>query len=121
MPYRNDAARIEEMRHFVQRIMNELPDTTYERFSCNSVLQRATLYHLVVLGEASSNLSHQFKQEHEHVSWVQIEKVGRKLVHEYFKVDLELVYATLTSDMPTLLLQLESITQKLTPTRTANR
>ena len=64
------------------------------------------------MGEACRNLSDRFKQEHGDVSWVQIEEIGSKIAHEYFKIDLELVWVTLTSDIPKLLHQLESIEQE---------
>lgn len=117
MPYRNDAAWVVDIRHIVQRITNDLADASYENFLRDSVLQRATFYHLIVLGESCRNLSDQFKLEHDNVSWVQIEEIGSKSLHEYFKIDLELVWVALTSDILELLPQLESIEQALTQTR----
>ncbi len=58
--------------------------------------------HLQIIGEAARSLSPEFRADNEDVPWPKIVGIRHVLVHEYFGVDLELVWGIVTDDLPPL-------------------
>ncbi|OPX78953.1 MAG: hypothetical protein A4E50_02038 [Methanosaeta sp. PtaB.Bin087] len=68
----------------------------------DEVLQRACLRSLEVIGEATKNLSNEFKAGHPEIEWRKIAGMRDKLVHHYFGVDWEVVWIVLVEKIPSL-------------------
>ena len=65
----------------------------------------ATVRALEVLGEASKDISLDIKTRFPEVPWKQIAGQRDKLIHNYFGVNLDIVWETITLDLPVLSLQ----------------
>ena len=63
---------------------------------------------LEVIGEAVKNLSEVTKASWSEVAWKQIAGMRDKLIHEYFGVNLHLVWEVVERDLPQLRLAVES-------------
>ena len=57
---------------------------------------------LAIIGEASNKLSDSYKEAHSDVPWNLIRSMRNRLVHSYNEIDIELVWTTITSDIPVL-------------------
>jgi len=68
----------------------------------DEVLQRACLRSLEVIGEATKNLSDEFKAGHPEIEWRKIAGMRDKLVHHYFGTDWEVVWIVLVEKIPSL-------------------
>lgn len=73
-----------------------------EYFMDNEEKQDAIIRKLEVIGEAVTNLEAKFKEEYPNIPWQDISDMRNRLIHEYFAVDLELVWEVLQKDIPTL-------------------
>lgn len=71
--------------------------------------QSAVLHQLLLLGEAVKRLSPGFRDGHPELPWRDIAGMRDKLVHEYDAVDLEEVWNTVSSDVPSLIAFLEPL------------
>lgn len=58
--------------------------------------------HLEVIGEASKNISEDFKNENPEINWRGITGMRDKLIHGYFGVDPEIVWETIQKRLPEL-------------------
>lgn len=74
----------------------------------------AVAYSIAVIGEACSKLSDALKKSSPHVPWRDIIGMRHKIVHEYGKLDPEIVAAVVRDDIPTLKSQIEIIMTNLT-------
>jgi len=72
----------------------------------DDVLQRACLKSLEIIGEASRNISEDFKKAHPLVEWKRMTGMRDKLVHHYFGVDWEIVEDVLKNELPELRLNI---------------
>lgn len=86
----------------------------YQRLELQSiledeVLQRACLRSLEVIGEATKNLSDEFKASHPEIEWRKIAGMRDKLVHHYFGVDWEVVWIVLEKKIPQLRMDVERL------------
>jgi uncharacterized protein with HEPN domain len=63
-----------------------------ESFFADRKTQDAVVRNLEIIGEATKRLSTPFKDAHPNISWKPIAGMRDKLVHDYFGVDLRLVW-----------------------------
>lgn len=64
---------------------------------------------LEIVGEATRQLSAEFRDRHPAIPWSQIIGMRNRLVHAYFEIDYDQVWKALTEDLPPLIEQWESI------------
>jgi uncharacterized protein with HEPN domain len=67
-----------------------------EVFFSDVLVQSAVLHRLALLGEACRALSPELREAHPQIPWPQIIALRNVLIHEYFGVDLELVWTIAT-------------------------
>lgn len=62
----------------------------------------ATIYNIQIVGEAIYKLTKAFKQEHPDTPWHLIEKMRHILVHDYFRINFDILWIVITEDIPLL-------------------
>ena len=68
----------------------------------DSVLRFAIERQLEIIGEAVNHLSMDLKEKHNSMEWHKIIAFRNFIVHEYFGVDLEIVWNIITTKIPVL-------------------
>ncbi|MDE3097609.1 MAG: DUF86 domain-containing protein [Chloroflexota bacterium] len=94
---------------YARRIGAKTAGLTRAEFDGDENLQLALVYLLQVVGEAASKLSKEERERHVEVPWRTIIGMRHVVVHDYLRVDVDVVWETVTSGIPTLLGQLESM------------
>jgi uncharacterized protein with HEPN domain len=84
-----------------------------EAFFSDVLTQSAILHRLALLGEACRGLSPQLREAHPEIPWNQIIAFRNVVIHEYFGIDLELVWAIITQHVAPLRSSLDSILNAL--------
>jgi uncharacterized protein with HEPN domain len=84
-----------------------------EAFFGDLLIQSAVLHRLALLGEACRGLSPQLRDAHSAVPWEQIIAFRNVVIHQYFGIDLELVWSMITDHAAPLKCSLESIVNSL--------
>lgn len=110
---RSKTLRTEDyVRHVVSAIENiERYTAGYDAasFKADRKTQDAVIRNLEIIGEACNNVSRHdpaFAQMHSQVPWGFAYEMRNALAHGYFTVDVDIVWATITSDLPGLKAQL---------------
>lgn len=67
---------------------------------------------LEIIGEASKKLSKEFKEKYPQIPWRDISGMRDKLIHDYFGIDLDAVWDTISKDIPELEDRLKDIIQR---------
>ena len=65
-----------------------------------------------VLGEAAYKLSEEFRSRHTRVPWPKILGMRHILVHDYFRIDHDIVWGVVETDLPVLKPEIESIMEE---------
>ena len=68
----------------------------------NQMMQDAVIRELEIIGEAVGKLSDDIKRNNPDLPWRNISDMRNKLIHEYFGVDLAVVWKTIEADLPIL-------------------
>jgi uncharacterized protein with HEPN domain len=84
-----------------------------EEFLASQEKQDAVIRRVEIIGEAVRNLPDDFRKQYPEVTWNKIVGMRDKLIHAYFGVDLDLVWAVVTNDLKPLKIEIESILQQL--------
>ena len=77
-------------------------------FFQDTMIQDAVIRNLEVIGEAVRNLSPEFKRQHPELPWRSIAALRNVLIHEYFGVDLEIVWRIVQRRLPALKRHIET-------------
>lgn len=85
----------------ISAIEEYIKDKTFNDFTNDRLLQDGVVRKLEIIGEASKRLSEEFKKE-VNLPWKKIAGTRDKLIHDYFKVDLEAVWKTISEDLKEL-------------------
>ena len=74
--------------------------------------QQAVVMSLIVLGEAATKVMDQhpaFAAEHSHIPWRSMRGMRNRIAHGYFDINLEVVWDTVQTALPSLRAQLEAL------------
>ena len=73
------------------------------------VLSRTIIRSLEIIGEASAKVDPDFKMEHPHIEWRKMSNTRNRLIHDYFGVDYDIVWDVITTKLPDLETDIQSI------------
>lgn len=97
-----DNLYIKHILDAITTIEKYLKEKSYEDFLESKLLQDGVIRELEIIGEASKNLSADFKKKTTSTAWKDISGMRDKLAHHYFGVDIEAVWQTAENDLPVL-------------------
>ena len=93
----------------IEWIEKDIKGMQKDDFLKNVPMQDAVIRRIEIIGEAIRNLPPDLKDENKDVSWQDIMDMRNKIIHQYFGVDLELVWEVTKKDIPQLKDQIEGI------------
>lgn len=93
--------RLEDVLEAIRRIEQESA-TGRSAFDSDPKTQVWMIHHIRIIGEAVRSVSDQLKDLDPATPWVQIVGMRHILVHDYFGVDLDEVWAAVQNDVPRL-------------------
>jgi uncharacterized protein with HEPN domain len=104
---------LEHIAEAIQRAMSYVQSVpSLEAFRTNQQVQDAVVRNIEVIGEAVNKINSaapQFIQQHPELPWAQMRGMRNVAIHEYFFVDLEIVWKTVRDDLPKLKQQIEAL------------
>jgi uncharacterized protein with HEPN domain len=112
---RDDAERIRDMLTAIDRI-EERAYVECEDLQRDELIQVWMLHHLMLLGEAARAVSPGFRAEHPTLPWQEMQGMRSIVVHQYFGIDLEVVWSTIHEELPGLKEQLGEVLDGLEST-----
>lgn len=86
-------------------------DMTFKEFLEDRKTINAVIRSLEVIGEATKKIPDDVRQNYPEVPWREIAGMRDKLIHEYFGIDLEIVWETVQHDLSALYAAVQKILQ----------
>lgn len=106
---KNDAYYIKKMLKDIKFITEKTEGVTLKGLEENEVLCDSVLFRLIQISENSGKLTLAFKETHKIIPWQAIKGMRNRIVHDYGDVELNVVYQTITEDIPEIRKLLESL------------
>jgi uncharacterized protein with HEPN domain len=103
---------IENILLAINQIEKYLENISFEEFYKDTMRQDAVLRRLEIIGEAARFLTDKFRKQYSYIPWEDIIGMRHKLAHDYFEVDLRIVWDTVKFDLPQLKNLLKEILEK---------
>lgn len=84
-------------------------DMTKDEFFGSRLHQNAVIRSLEIIGEAAGHVSPETTKTLPQIPWREITGMRHRLIHDYFDVDLNLVWQVVQVEIPSLIETLEAI------------
>ena len=84
-------------------------DMTFDEFKSDKKTVLSVTKCIEVVGEATKHIPDQIRERYPEIPWRDMAGIRDRLVHGYFKVDLSIVWTTVTIEFPELRSMLENV------------
>ena len=111
---RSDREKLQDILESIQRI-ERYAFRGRHVFDSDELIQTWIAYHLQTIGEACRSLSAGIKNQNPQVPWQQIIGMRHILVHQYFVIDKDRLWAVVEDDLAALKSQIDTICAGLPP------
>lgn len=109
MSNRTDTELLYDIQEALRRIKTYTHEMTYKEFLEDTRTQDAVIRNLEIIGEATKKLSMELRNRYPNVPWKQMAGARDRLIHNYFGVDLEVVWKISTAELSDLTLEITKI------------
>lgn len=93
---------LNDIRQAIDRIEQYIKNLSFDAFSNDQKSVDAVVRNLEIIGEAASRLPDEFKEKYSEIEWYKVVGLRHRIVHEYFGIDLEIIWQILQKDLPEL-------------------
>ena len=93
---------LDDISEAIDRIEQYISGMSFDVFSKDRKSIDAVVRNLEIIGEASNRLPADFKNSHSAIAWHKVAGLRHRIVHEYFGIDLQIVWQILQKDLPSL-------------------
>ena len=102
-----DVDIVEKMINLSEKIISYTNGLNYESFSKNEMVVEACAFNLSQIGELAHKLTDEFQNSYINIPWKAIYGMRNKIIHDYDGVNLNVVWETVSQDLPELIKQLK--------------
>ncbi len=103
---KSDVIYLRHMADAIQEIQTIFQDISYLDLVNDPLRMHAAVRLFEILGEAAGKLSPDFRAAHPDIPFADMIGMRNKLIHNYFEVDLAVLWQTYEEDLPELKRQL---------------
>ena len=105
---RDDRLRLLDMAEAIHKI-EKYTSSGKQAFEHDELVQIWVVHHLQILGEAARGISDESQRDYSHIPWGKIIGFRNILVHHYFAVNTDEIWAVVETNIPPLKKELERI------------
>ena len=91
---------VEDILEAIDKIKRHIEGLTYETFVKNELVIDAVIRNLEIIGEASRNLPEDVRKKYPEMPWGRMIGLRNIIIHEYFGVDLAIIWEIITKNLP---------------------
>ena len=105
----DDQSLILDMLIAARQASGYVRHVTLPDFYASEVLQDAVIRQMQIVGEAASQVSLALREAHPEIPWNEIVAMRHRLVHDYRRINRDIVWATVHDALPGLIAALEAL------------
>jgi len=109
MPKRDDNLLLDDIQEAGNKILRFTQGLDFSAFIQNEEKVDAVIRNFEIIGEAAANLSLALRQKHSQIPWRRIIGYRNRLIHEYFGVDLQIVWKIIETELSQLLKDINDV------------
>ena len=94
--------RIKDIHHSIQAIQQRTANLTQEQFRDDETILKSVLYDFLIIGEATRLIPEGIRSKHPEIPWRLMIDMRNVVSHEYFQVQINMVWRSIIEDLPKL-------------------
>jgi uncharacterized protein with HEPN domain len=106
---KSDIVRLRHMVDAANEALSFIADKSKSELKTDRALALALVKSIEIVGEAASKISRELRSQSEEIPWADIVAMRNRLIHSYFDVNLDIVWQTVTKELPPLLKQIQKL------------
>jgi uncharacterized protein with HEPN domain len=99
---------LEDIRESIQKVDKYVAGLTLEQFKTNELVIDAVVRNLEIVGEASRMMPEEGKKKLSNLPWNNMVGLRNRIIHEYFGVDLNIIWYIVKNELPSVENQIDS-------------
>jgi uncharacterized protein with HEPN domain len=112
VPSRSWQQRVEDILAAIADIQAWTVGKTQADLESDQILLRAILYSFMIVGEAASNVPESLQGIYAEIPWRLMKDMRNVMAHEYFQIDVQILWNTITKSLPRVVTQLETLLER---------
>ena len=104
--------RVDDILESIANLQEYVKGMTFEVFAADKRTVRAAAYEIGIIGEAARHVPPEVRRRHPEIPWEQMRQIRNIVVHEYFRLDVGILWQTITENLPPLLPLLQKILEQ---------
>lgn len=104
-----DKVRLQHMVDAANEALSFVAHKSRTELTTDRALALALVKSIEILGEAACRVSRELRSQSPEIPWTDIIAMRNRLIHSYFDVNLDIVWQTVTAELPPLVDQLEKL------------
>ncbi|AGL01685.1 HepT-like ribonuclease domain-containing protein [Desulfoscipio gibsoniae] len=106
---RNARLYLYDILESIEKIQQYTTNLTFEDFVANNMAVDTVVRNFEIIGEAAKHIPDDIQSKYSEVPWFEMKGLRNIMVHEYFRVDLKIVWKTARESLPALLSMIKRI------------
>ena len=86
----------------IGKIESYTNNLTFKKFASNPLIIDGVVRNIEIIGEASKNIPHEIQNKFSDIPWQKLRGIRNRIVHEYFDVDLTIIWFIIENELPSL-------------------
>jgi len=99
MSRRTSELLLDDIREAIEKIERYTRDLSLDGFMADEKTQDAVVRNLEIIGEAANRLPEEFKVQFADIEWPKIVGLRHRIVHDYFGIDLKIIWRIINEDL----------------------
>jgi uncharacterized protein with HEPN domain len=104
--------RIKDIYDSLQAIQQRTANLTQQQFRNDETIIKAVLYDFLVIGEAARVIPNDIQSRYPEIPWRLMIDMRNVVSHEYFQVQINMVWRSLSEDLPALKQQIIALMEQ---------
>ena len=109
MSKRTPKLLLEDIIESAEKILQYTKGISFEVFSKDNKTVDAVIRNFEIIGEASNLLPDEIKDKYSEIDWHRIRGFRNRIVHDYFGVDLQIIWKIIFDQIPGLITEITKI------------
>lgn len=112
MSSRDWRLRIQDILSAVAGIQRRTAGMTFEELQANETVAKAVFYDFGIIGEAASHIPPEIQSRYPQIPWRLMTDMRNVMIHEYFQVNLTIVWNAIHNNLTSLVPQLRDLLER---------